>query len=130
MSDDSDRITGPAQSSIASTKSFATEPAAKASRALAAIDLDKAFALVGKKGSFEGTVSQAYTTDNNGIVSLDFARDYKTALTAVVFPKDYKKFPNLQLLKGKSVVVSGQFKAYEGRAEIVMTDPKQVTILK
>jgi len=130
MSGNAERSPSPAQASVASKKSFSSEPASKAAKAISAADLEKALTLVGKKGSFQGTVSAVYTPESNGLVILDFADDYKTALTAVLFAKDYKKFPNMQTLKGQSVVVNGQFKAYEGKAEIELTDPKQISILK
>ena len=120
----------PSQSSVASKTPFSIEPANKASTSLNATDLDKGLALAGKPGSFKGTVASIYSTDTNGIVIVDFAEDYQTAMTAVLFPPNYKKFPDMTTLRGKQVVVSGVFTSYKGKAQIVLNDPKQIKILK
>ena len=87
----------PAQASVAAKSSFATVPAAAVAeaKALDAHDLGPAAKLIGKSASFQGVVSQIYTPHGNAIAILDFDPEYKTALTAVVMPENYAKFPNL-----------------------------------
>lgn len=124
---------GKAQSALASkTAAFGTVPAADpaAAKALEAHNLADAQKQVGKAGAFQGTVSQAYSPDDHDIVILDFDKKYKTALTAVVMPADYAKFPDLAALNGKHVLVSGTFSAPKGRPQITLTSPAQVKIIQ
>lgn len=118
------------QASVASKGTFKTEPAAKASKALAATDLKTALSLVGKKGSFQGTVTDTYAPDGDGILFVDFAKNYRTTISAVLFAKSYSKFPEMSTLDGQHILVSGTFASHEGRPQIILDDPKQITILK
>lgn len=124
---------GKAQSALASkTAAFGTVPAADpaVAKALEAHNLADAQKQVGKAGAFQGTVSQAYSPDDHDIVILDFDKKYKTALTAVVMPADYAKFPDLAALNGKHVLVSGTFTAPKGKPQITLTSPAQVKIIQ
>ena len=86
--------------------------------------------LIGKAGSFKGTVSKAFTPRNGGLVILNFDDDYKSAMTAVLKKSDFAKFPDLSELVGKEVVVSGKFMDFKGSPEIELSDPKQVALVK
>src|SRR5438067_2242132 len=77
--------------------------------AIDAHDLDGAKALAGKKGAFKGTVTQVFTPRSGAVAILNFDRQYKTALTAVVNKADWARFPDLTELVGKEVVISGKF---------------------
>jgi hypothetical protein len=122
----------PAQSSVAAKGAFSTIPGSSkpVKKALKASDLAGATKLVGKNGSFTGTVSQVYSPDNHGIAILDFAKDYKSAMTAIVKPANYSKLPNLDSLVGKTVLISGKFISYDGKPEIEITSVKQVKSVK
>ncbi len=124
---------GKAQSVLASkTAAFGTVSASDpaVARALEAHSLADAQKQVGKAGAFQGTVSQAYSPDDHDIVILDFDKKYKTALTAVVMPADYAKFPDLAALNGKHVLVSGTWSAPKGKPQITLTSPAQVKIIQ
>lgn len=122
----------PAQSAVAAKTGFSTVSASsgEVKRAVKATDLAGATKLVGKNGSFTGTVSQVYSPSDHDIAILDFAQNYRSALTAIVKPANYAKLPNIDGLAGKTVLVSGKFIAYEGKPEIEITSPAQVKIVK
>lgn len=98
--------------------------------ALDAHDLDAAAKLVGKDGAFRGTLTKAFEQRDGSLVVLDFDPNYRTALTAVVRRADYAKFPPLRDLEGKEVVVTGKFTDFHGRAQVELTDPAQIKIVK
>jgi hypothetical protein len=89
-------------------------------------DLDGAHKVLGQSGSFKGTVTQLFEERDGDLVILDFDKNYRTALTAIVRNADFPKFPDLKALEGKEIVVSGKFTDYQGRAQIELTDPRQI----
>jgi hypothetical protein len=106
----------------------ASDPKVKA--ALDAKDLAGAKKLAGKPGAFVGTVADVYTSRGNRVTKLNFDQDFKKAMTAVVFPPAYGKFPDLKSLKGKKLLVSGKVEEYRGGFEIVLNGPDQVKVVK
>ena len=106
-----------------------TAASADVKKALDAHALAAAQALVGKTGAFQGTVSQVYVPRNNGRVILDFDPNYHAALTAVVNPDAYAKFPNLAGLAGKRVWIQGKFGAYHHSPQVELTSPAQVKVI-
>src|SRR5262249_11629616 len=123
----------PLQQVVASkTARFATvdkdNPAYK--NALDAHDLAGALKLVGNEGAFKGTVSKLYEERDGDIAILDFDPNYRTALTAVLRNASFPKFPDMKALEGKEIVVSGKFVDYRGNAQIELTDPGQIKLVK
>ena len=121
----------PKQETVASkTAKFGSVPRSSKtfSKALNAHALAEAKKLDGKSGAFQGTVTQVYET--RSLIALDFDAKYKTALTAVLLPSGYSQFPALKRLKGKLVVITGQFVDFHGVPEIVLADPKQILLVK
>lgn len=98
--------------------------------ALDAHDKDGGAKLVGKQGSIRGKVAKIYAPRGGKVVILNFDRDYKSALTAVLRKEDFSKFPDLEQLEGKEVVVSGKFVEFKDSPEITLNDPKQISIVK
>jgi DNA/RNA endonuclease YhcR with UshA esterase domain len=120
------------QASVASkTAKFATVKPTDSSvkAALKASDLAGAKKLVGKDGAFEGTVVKVFSPKTNGLVILNFDKNYKNALTAVLRVKSYASFPDMQTLKGKHVLITGKFEDYKGSTEIQLTKPEQVKLI-
>lgn len=120
------------QSTLASkTVTFATlkadDPAL--GKALKASDLAGAKKIIGKEGSFEGTVVKVFSPKSNGIVILNFDKNFRNALTAVLRTKSYAAFPDMQSLKGKRVLITGKFEDYEGQPQISLTKPDQVKLI-
>jgi hypothetical protein len=98
--------------------------------ALDAHDLAGAQKLIGKEGSFRGTVSKFFEERDGDLIVLDFDPNFRTALTAVLRNVDFPKFPDVKVLDGKEIIVSGKFVDYHGKAQIELTDPKQIKIVK
>ena len=111
---------------------FATIAAASSEvkAALPAGDLAAAGKMIGKPAAFAGTVAELYSPRDHDIAILDFAKEYRTAVTAIVKPANYSKLPSLQSLVGKHVLVTGTVSAYEGRPQIEITSPAQVKIIR
>ena len=123
--------TFPAQASVAAKTAFDSIPAAAPAvkTALDAHALATAQKLLGKDGAFQGTVSKVYVPHGNGRVVLDFAPHYHDALTAVIKPDAYAKFPDLNLLLGKRVLILGKFTAYHERPEVDLVAPAQLRVI-
>lgn len=102
----------------------------KVKTALDAKALDKAKAKIGEQGAFTGKVVKVFAPPSNMIVILNFDKNYRDALTAVVKGSSFAKFPDLNMLKDKKVLISGEFIEYEGRVEIELTSPDQIKIVK
>ena len=98
--------------------------------ALDAHDLAGTLKLVGKEGSFRGTVSKFFEERDGDLIVFDFDPNYRTAITAVLKNPDFPKFPDVKMLAGKEIIVSGKFIDYHGKAQIQLADPKQIKIVK
>ncbi len=122
----------PEQSAVAAKKEFGTakEKDASVSKALDAAKLADLKNLDGKDATFKGTVAKVFVARGNSMVILNFAKDYKTAATAVLRPADYDKFPDLKKLDGKKIVVTGKVELYKDQPEIVLTKPEQIKVIK
>src|SRR5215471_17726805 len=79
-------------------------------------DLNGAHKVLGQTGAFKGTVAQIFEERDGDLLILDFDKNYRTALTAVLRNADFPKFPNMKTLQDKEIVVSGKFTEYQGRA--------------
>ncbi|HUQ30050.1 MAG TPA: phospholipase D-like domain-containing protein [Candidatus Paceibacterota bacterium] len=82
---------------------------------------------IGEYASVHGTLVEAYTS-KTGTVFLDFCKSYKTCpFSGVIFADDVKKFGGLAQYVGKTITVTGSISSYQGRAEIVLSDPSQIS---
>jgi hypothetical protein len=91
------------------------------------IDYTEAGAHVGELASVRGTLIDAYTSAS-GTVFLDFCKSYKTcAFSGVIFADDVKKFGDLSRYNGATVTLTGKISSYQGTAEIVLSDPSQLS---
>jgi hypothetical protein len=63
-----------------------------------------------------------------GLTFIDFAKPYPDApFTALIFAADRAKFGTPERgLQGKQVCVTGKIELFRGKAEIVLSDPKQL----
>ncbi len=81
---------------------------------------------IGEYASVRGRVLRAYTS-KSGTVFFDYCTNYKTCpFSAVIFADDVKQFGSLSQYSGKEVTLTGKIVSYEGRAEIVLSDPNQI----
>ncbi len=91
------------------------------------IDYTEAIKHVGDLASVRGTLVKVYTS-KTGTVFLDFCENYKTCpFTAVIFADDAKKFGDLSKYNGKTVTLTGKIVSYEGKAEIILSSPSQIS---
>ena len=91
--------------------------------------LDEAFKQADKPGAFKGIVSGVYEPRGNAMAILNFDKNYRSAMTALLRNENFSKFPELKTLTGKEVVVSGKLVQFQGRTEIILTSPDQIKIV-
>lgn len=90
------------------------------------VDFRQAPSRAGENGCISGYVLRAYTS-KTGNTFLDFCRDYKSCpFTSVIFASDRGKFGNLETLEGRQVNLHGFISIYNGQAEIIVHDPRQI----
>jgi hypothetical protein len=91
------------------------------------ISYTDALSHVGEMASVRGTIVEAYTS-KSGTVFLDFCQSYKSCpFSAVIFADDAKKFGDLSTLNGATVTLTGKISSYQGKAEIVLSSPSQLS---
>src|SRR2546422_11108218 len=62
-----------------------------------------------------------------GVHYIDFCEDYRLCpFTAVIFPSDLKSVGDVRQLQGRVVEIHGPAKEYDGRAEIVLQEARQL----
>jgi hypothetical protein len=62
-----------------------------------------------------------------GVHFLDFCDDFRLCpFTVVIFPGDLKSVGDVRQLEGRMIEVHGQVKEYDGRAEIVLEEYRQL----
>ncbi len=121
------------QATVASkTATFATIAAtdAKVKAALKPEDLPAAQKLIGKEATFSGTVAKVFQPKSNSVVLLNFAENYRDAISAAIQAKDFPAFPDLNTLAGKKVLITGKVMDYHGRTEVELTSVAQVKLVK
>jgi hypothetical protein len=124
---------GPSQAAVAAKQvTFGTltadDPRVKA--ATKTDDLTTARSLLGKSGSFLGTVARVYAPSSNSVVLLDFAHAYRTSVTAVVRSADFARFPDLTSVKGKQILVIGRVSEFKGQPQVELIRPEDLKIIK
>lgn len=92
------------------------------------VDFRDAGKYVGLDACVTGRVLRV-ATSRAGHTFLDFCADYRTCpFFSVVFASDRDKFGDLGTLRGRQVEIRGLIQTYQGRAEIILNDPKQVRL--
>ncbi len=126
------RKSHPAQASVARGAALAAVPASSpaVTRATDAKNLTAARKMVGKTAAFKGTVTKVFAPRGNSVTMLNFAPNYRAAIVAVVRPDAYARFPNLQMLRGKRVWLSGKVVLYRGRPEVELLSPSQIKVVR
>jgi hypothetical protein len=62
-----------------------------------------------------------------GVHFLDFCDDFRLCpFTVVIFPSDLKSVGDVRQLQGRMVEIHGQVKEYDGRAEIILEEYRQL----
>jgi hypothetical protein len=90
------------------------------------IPFDQARQHVGETRCITGKV-QRIEQGLKGVHYLDFCEDYRLCpFTAVIFPSDLKSVGDVRQLQGRVVEIHGAVKEYDGRAEIVLQEARQL----
>jgi hypothetical protein len=80
----------------------------------------------GETGCVAGRVLKVFTS-GGGNTFLDFCEDYHDCpFSSVIFSSDKRKFGNLQSLTGRQIEIRGLISVYQGRPEIIISDPDQI----
>ena len=123
----------PAQAAIAvKDKKFSVvKPDAEVvKKAIHATDLLAFKDKTGKEITITGKVYAVFAPKSHSIVLLNFATNYKEAITVAIKAKDFANFPDLRKLKDKQVVVTGKCIDYKGQPELEITQLKQLQIIE
>lgn len=81
---------------------------------------------IGESVCVTGTVLKV-AEGRNGAWFLDFCEDYrKCPFTAVVFARDLRDVGDVRQLAGRTIELFGKVKLYDGRAEIILRDARQL----
>lgn len=100
---------------------------AAASVSIGTIEYTDAPNHVGDIASVRGVLVEAYTSAS-GTVFLDFCKSYKTCpFSGVIFADDAKAFGDISRFVGQTVTLTGKISSYQGKAEIVLSDPSQLS---
>jgi len=84
----------------------------------------------GKEITITGKVYAVFTPKSNSIVLLNFASNYKDAISVAVKAKDFANFPDLRKLKEKQVLVTGKCIDYKGQPELEISQLKQLLVIE
>jgi len=94
--------------------------------AAACIPFDQARKHIGETQCVSGKVLRVETGER-GVHYLDFCEDYGAcSFSVVIFSSDLNRIGDVDQLAGKTVEIRGKVKEYDGRAEIVLGDAKQL----
>ncbi len=90
------------------------------------VPFSEALQHVGSTRCVSGTVLNVQE-GSRGVTFLDFCQDFRVCpFTVVIFASDLKHVGDVRQLKGRNVEISGTIKVYDGRAEIILSRPKQL----
>ena len=103
----------------------ASKPQPPASKVISWKDAAKHY---GEHTTVEGTIVDIYNSGK--VAKLNFDPDWKHTFSAVIFAKQFSKFPGSPNPEnhyyGKKVRVTGRIKKYKGSPQIILEDPSQI----
>jgi hypothetical protein len=80
---------------------------------------------IGERATVSGTVLRTFTA-KSGVTFFDFCDTFDSCpFSAVIFSSDASKFGDLSSYE-RPVKLTGAIKSYQGRAEMVLSDPSQI----
>ncbi len=92
----------------------------------ACIPFDQAQKHIGETQCISGKVLRV-EEGSRGVHYLDFCQDHGScSFSVVVFASDLKRIGDVAQLAGKTVEIRGEVKEYDGRAEIVLDNARQL----
>ncbi|MEJ0053641.1 MAG: phospholipase D-like domain-containing protein [bacterium] len=85
---------------------------------------------IGEYAAVTGRIAKVYTS-KSGTIFFDYCSSYKTCpFSAVIFASAAREFANIKQYQGKTLVLTGEIREYQGKAEIVIESPEQITVSK
>ena len=126
------RFQYPSQQALASrAMSFGvtTRNAPAYKQAMEAHNLPLARKRLGRVGSFRGIVTQVYEDPTHQTLVVEFDPQYTHALTAVLTFRAYSRFPAMQTLQWREVVVSGPLIRYQDKVAVMLSQPGQIQVV-
>ena len=82
---------------------------------------------VGEYAAVTGRVVKVYAS-KNGTTFFDYCTKYAGCpFSTVIFSSDLSKFTNISQYQGQTVTIAGSITSYQGTAEIVLSDPSQIS---
>jgi|SRR5579859_2640352 len=83
---------------------------------------------VGETATIKGVIATVYRS-RSGVTFLNMGGRYPDNIfTAVIFPEDETKFPNIRALNGKMVEINGFVRLYRGKPEIILRTANQLRV--
>ncbi len=111
-----------------SYKGTTADAKASAPISIGTITTNNAHLYIGKTASVRGTLFKAYAA-NSGTVFLDFCKNYKTcSFSGVIFSGDISAFGDLSRYVDKTITLTGEISSYQGKAEIILSSPSQLSL--
>jgi len=90
------------------------------------VSIDDAKNHVGETRCITGKVFRVEQGDR-GVHYLDFCEDHRVCpFTVVVFPRDLKSVGDIRQLQGRVIEIHGPVKEYDGRAEVILQEFRQL----
>ncbi|MFM7100636.1 MAG: hypothetical protein ACKOET_10530 [Verrucomicrobiota bacterium] len=80
---------------------------------------------IGQEAVIAGTLSQLTKRDRIWYLNID-GKFPANAFTAVVFPKNFASFTNLDSLVGRKIELTGKVADYQGKPQMILERPSQV----
>lgn len=84
---------------------------------------------IGQEAVVTGTLTQFTKRDRIWYLNID-GRFPTNAFTAVVFPKNFASFTNLDTLVGRKIEITGKVADYQGKPQIILERPSQLAEAK
>lgn len=82
---------------------------------------------IGEYAGIRGRVVQVYTS-RKGTIFFDYSSNYRNCpFSAVIFASSVKNFENMSQYENQEITVTGQIKSYQGKAEIILNSPNQIS---
>ncbi len=111
----------------ASDQGGQTNTSASNSTSANVYDYTEASNHIGEYASVRGIVVQVYQS-NKGTTFFDYCTNYRScSFSAVIFASAAKNFDNPSQYQGQQITVTGQIKSYQGKAEIILDTPNQIS---
>ncbi len=88
-----------------------------------------AMKVVNREITIEGQITKIYNSGR--VMWLQFSEDWEKDMKVVIFPSDWGKWPQRPdlIYFGKTIRVTGKVVLYQGAPEIIINDPKVISIV-